>query len=168
MTSQFADMASSYNFFLRCRIHLVKFSYWFKFHANRGLTRNLEIGNKPVWVLPNIWWVGQIRDTKFGVNVSNEKLLNAAKCQGNSFYCFRVIKGNPTEGKTNALPPRLGLTFTRLVCIVECPFVISLLPINDSKYWRILSTLSDTLHTSRIETWRQSLTGFHKKHQERW
>ena len=35
-------------------------------------------------------------DTKFGTNVSNEKLLNAAKCQGYGFYPFWVIKRKPT------------------------------------------------------------------------
>ena len=56
------------NFFGRYRVSLVRFSYWFKFHVNiitgsgvmtifvyTGFTRNPEIGNTPVWVLPNIW-----------------------------------------------------------------------------------------------------------------
>ena len=80
-------------FFWRCFVSLVKFSYWSKFHVNiitgsgimtiffyKGLTRNPEIGNTPVWVLPNIWGLGQIRDTKFGTDISNEVLLNAGKC----------------------------------------------------------------------------------------
>ena len=62
----------------------------------KGLTRNLEIRNIPVWVLPNTWRLGRVWDTKFGANVSNEMLLNAAKCQGYSFYRFWVIKGKPT------------------------------------------------------------------------
>ena len=79
--------------FERCRVSLLKFSYWFKFHVNvitgsgvmtififKGLTRNPEIGNTPVCVLPNIWRLGQVRDTTFGTNVSNRMLLNAAKC----------------------------------------------------------------------------------------
>ena len=56
----------------------------------------MEIGNTPVWVLPNIQRLEQVRDTKFGTNVSNKILLNAAKCQGYSFYRFSVIKGKPT------------------------------------------------------------------------
>ena len=80
-------------FFWRCFVSLVKFSYWSKFHVNiitgsgvmtiffyKGLTRNPEIGNTTVWVLPNIWGLGQIRDTKFGTDISNEVLLNAGKC----------------------------------------------------------------------------------------
>ena len=64
-----------------------------KIYFYKGLTRNPEIRNTPVWVLPNIWWLGQVRDTKFDADVSNEMLLNAAKCQGYSFYRFWVIKG---------------------------------------------------------------------------
>ena len=110
-------------FFWRFLVFLVKFSYWSKFHVNmitgsgvmtifcyKGLTRNPEIGNTPVWVLPNIWRLEGVRDTKFGTNVSNEMLLNAAKCQGYSFYHFWVIKVKPTGGlKLSPSLPRLGL-----------------------------------------------------------
>ena len=88
-------------FFLRCFVTFVKFSYWSKFYVNiitgsevmtfsfyKGLTRNLEIRNTPVWVLSNIWKLGKVKNTKFGRNISNEILLNAAKCQGCTFYCF--------------------------------------------------------------------------------
>ena len=100
MTSQFSEMMSSSNFF---ELFCFKLSYWSKFHVNiitgsgvmtisfyKGLTRNPEIGNTPVWVLPNIWRLGRVMDTKFGTNVSNKMLLNAAKCQGYSFYSFWV------------------------------------------------------------------------------
>ena len=58
------------------------------------LTRNLEIGNTLVWVLPNIWRPGQVRDTKFGTNVSNKKLLNAVKCQVTAFTFFVSLREN--------------------------------------------------------------------------
>ena len=101
-------------FFWRYRVSLVKFSYWSSFHVNittgsrvitifvyKGLTRNTEIGNNPVWILPNIWRLGRVKDTKFDTNTSNKKLLNAAKCQSYNFYRFWVIKGKPTgERKT--------------------------------------------------------------------
>ena len=64
----------------------------------KELTRNPEIGNISVWVLRNIWRLGWVRDTKFGTNVSNEKLLNATKCQDYSFYRFLVFKGKQTGG----------------------------------------------------------------------
>ena len=81
----------------------------------KGLTNNLEIGNNPVWGLPNIWRLGWVSNTKFGTNVSNKILLNAAKHQGCSFYRFWVIKWKPieargVEGKTKP-PPRLGLSY---------------------------------------------------------
>ena len=59
----------------------------------KGLTRNPEIGNIPVWVLRNIWRLGLVRDTKFGIDVSNKILLDAAKYQCHNFYRFWVIKG---------------------------------------------------------------------------
>ena len=43
-------------------------------------------------VLPNIWRLGQIRDTKFGKNVTNGKLLNTAKFQIYITYRFWAIK----------------------------------------------------------------------------
>ena len=97
-------------FFRPCSISLVNFSYWPKFHVNimtgvtrifacKGLTRNLEIVNTPVWVLPSIFRPGEVRDTGFGPNVSNKMLLNALKCQGYDFYRLLVIKGKLTWGR---------------------------------------------------------------------
>ena len=65
----------------------------------KELTRNPEIGNTPVWFLPNIWRLGRVRDTKFDKDISNEMLLNAAKRQSYSFHRFLVITGKPTGGK---------------------------------------------------------------------
>ena len=58
MTSQLPKMTSSLDFFSRCRVPLVKFSWWSKFHiviitnsgvmtifVYKGLTRNPEIRN---------------------------------------------------------------------------------------------------------------------------
>ena len=111
MTSQFSDTKSSSN----CFVSLVKFSYWSKFHVNimtssrvmtiyfyKGLTRNRKSDITLVWVLPNIWRLGRVKD-KFGMNASNEILPNAAKYQGYSFYRFWVIKGKSTRGVK--LPP---------------------------------------------------------------
>ena len=58
-----------------------------------------------VWVLTNIWRLGWVRDTKFYTDIHNKMLLNPAKCQGHSFYCFWVIKGKPIEGAGVKLPP---------------------------------------------------------------
>ena len=75
-------------------VSFVKFSYSSKFHVNiitgsgimtilfyKGLTKNPEIGNTPVWVLPNILRRRQVMDTTFFKNVSNRILLNTAKFQ---------------------------------------------------------------------------------------
>ena len=90
-----------------CSISLVKFIFWPRFQVNlmTGVTtifvykesiRNLEIVNTPVWVLHNIWRVGEVRDTEFGTNVSNKMLLIAYKFQVYSFYRCWLIKGKPT------------------------------------------------------------------------
>ena len=46
----------------------------------------LEIPLPELWAKSGDW--GQVKDTKFGTNVSNEMLLNDAKCQDCSFYDF--------------------------------------------------------------------------------
>ena len=51
-------------------------------------------------------------DTKFGTDVSNKILLNAAKFQGYNSYRFWVIKGKPTGGGgggDNPPPPPMGV-----------------------------------------------------------
>ena len=72
--------------------------------------------------LPNIWRLGRVRDTKFGPNVSNKMLLNAAKCQGYSFCC--LLRENQQDGgggiKLPSPPPKLGLR-------VFCKFLAPLL-----------------------------------------
>ena len=134
MTSQISDM-TSLSIFWHFLVSLVKFSYWSKFHVSiitgsgvmtisfyKGLTRNPEIGNTPVWVLLNIWRLGRDTDTKFGMNVSNRELLNAAKFQGYSFHHFWVIKKKPTGRIKLPLPSplqRLGLD----ICFFHLNFV---------------------------------------------
>ena len=78
----------------------------------KGVTRNLEIGNTSVWVFSNIRRLGQVRDTKFGKNVSN-----VIECCKSFKSCWVVKKKNPTDGAgwgeglkiSPFLPPRLGL-----------------------------------------------------------
>ena len=72
------------NFFWRYwptfHLNIINSSGVMKIFLDEGLIRNPDIGNIPVWVSPSIWRVGRFRDSKFGTNVSNEMLLNAAKC----------------------------------------------------------------------------------------
>ena len=115
----------------RCFLSLVTFSYWSKFHVNiitgsgimtilfyKGLTRNPEIGNTPVCVLPNIWRLGRAMDTTFDTKIFDRMLLNAANFQSYNFYRFWVIKQKPTGGVGGKIAPPLPHTHTpRLVLI---------------------------------------------------
>ena len=57
-------------------------------------------------VLSNIWRPGQVRNSKFGMNVPSENPINAAKSQVYSFDCFCVIEKNyHREGKNNPHRP---------------------------------------------------------------
>ena len=103
MASQFSDMTSSPNFLNSVLFFLSILVMTIFFY--KGLTKNPEIGNTPVWFLPIIWRLVRVIDTKFGANVSNRMLLNAAKCQGYSFYHAWVIKGKPTRGGGKVTPP---------------------------------------------------------------
>ena len=96
--------------FWRCFVSLVMLSYRSMFHVNiftgsgvmtilfyKRLTRIPEMGNTPVWVLPNIWRLGKLRKPHLACFISFKMLLNATKCQGYSFYRFWVNNGNSTE-----------------------------------------------------------------------
>ena len=73
------------------------------------MTRNLEIRNSTVWILPNIWRLEKVRVTKFGTNVFHEILPDTAKYQGYSLYRLCVIKGKSTwRGRNYPFPPRLN------------------------------------------------------------
>ena len=117
MTPQFSDMTSLPNCFWCCFLSLVKFSYWSKFHViiitgsgvltiffYKGLTRNPEIRNTPIWIFSYIWRLGQVRNTKFDRNVSNKMLLNATKCQVTAFTISELLREKQDGGI------RLGLT----------------------------------------------------------
>ena len=95
------------NFFLRCLVSLVRFSYWSKFPAivitgsgvmtiffYKVLTRNPVIENTRVWVLHSIWRLGRVSDTKFGKNVSNKVLLIAAKFQVTDLALSEILRRN--------------------------------------------------------------------------
>ena len=63
----------------------------------KGLTGNPEIGNTPVWVLPNIWRLDWVSNNKFGTNVANEKLLNAANGRVTAFTVSDLLRENKQE-----------------------------------------------------------------------
>ena len=119
MASQCVVKASSSNFsdislFFLPRLHtlpsfmsislLVLVVWQFSFIRDWSEICKLEIlsfAQYPVWVFPNIWRLGRVRDAKFVSNVSNEKLLNASKSQDYSFKRFWVIKENQQGGNTH-------------------------------------------------------------------
>ena len=114
MTSQFADMTLSLNYFdvvlflLSILLLLLvqvscQHQQWSWY---RGFTRNPEFGDTPVWVLLDIWRLGEGRNTKFGSDIFNKMLLSAVKCNGYSFYRFWVIKEKKQNvgGKITAQP----------------------------------------------------------------
>ena len=128
MTSQFANMTSSSNCFDVVLFLLSSLVIDPSFILISSLVLELwqftfirvwpEIPKSgiPVWILPNIWRLGQVRDTKFGTVISNIMLLNAAKCQGYGFYRFWVITRKPTvrDKITPPSTPRLGLSWNFL------------------------------------------------------
>ena len=86
---------------MTCGISSVKSSYWSKFPVSiitgckvviffvyKKSTKNVEIRNAPVLILPNIWRLKRFKGSKVGANVFNEQLLNAGKFEGYSFYHF--------------------------------------------------------------------------------
>ena len=110
---QFVDMTSSFNYWSKLHVNNITGSGVMTIFVGKELTRSSIFGNTPVCVLSNIWRLGQVRDTKLATNVCNKKLLNAAKCQGYSFYRFWVIKGKPVTSSNqkrvndNVLPVEL-------------------------------------------------------------
>ena len=118
MTSQFSDMRLLSNFFDVVLILLWSLVTVPSFMSISSLVLELrqfpfirvwlEIRKSeipPVWVLPNLLRLGQVGDIKFGTNISNKMLLNAAEYQGHSFYRFWVFKGKSTvRGRGKIIP----------------------------------------------------------------
>ena len=110
MTSYFSDMTSWSNFFdvvwFSCQASLVTGP---SFMSLSSLVLvlwqfwNSKIGNTPVWVFPNIWTLGQIRNTKFGINVSNKMLLNAAFARVTPCTVSELLRKNQ-QGGVKLLP----------------------------------------------------------------
>ena len=144
MTSQFASMTSSSNFFDVILFLLSSLVAGQSFTASgvttvyfyEGLTRNLEIGNTPLWVLPNIWRQVSYR-YQIGTNVPNEILLNAAKYQVTAFTVFELLIGNQQGGVK--LPPTYTRVKKKYVTIGEHSMLFSNnnQPVNKNKidYW---------------------------------
>ena len=112
-------------------VSLVNFSYWCKFHIGiitgsgvktisfyKQLTRYPETRNNPFWVLPNIWRLERVWNTKFGKKVSNKMLVSAAEWQSYSFYRFWSMNRKPTVGRVEInfpLPPIPNQTSVKFI-----------------------------------------------------
>ena len=117
MTSQFAKMTSSSIFFdvVLCFLSSLDGA---SFKSISSLVLELrqftfirdgqkiqKSKKKKILVLPNIWRLEQVRDTKFGTDIFNEMLLNAAKCQGSTFTVSEVLRENQQGREGVKLPP---------------------------------------------------------------
>ena len=133
MTSQFADMTLSSNFFWRCFDSLVKFSCCFKLHVNiiagsgvmtiffyKRLNRNPEIRNTPVWVSPIIWKPGEL-----GIpNLARMFLIKCSYMMQNAkvtaFTVIAILRENlqgyqpPTRLSTLSAKLSANKTFTQI------------------------------------------------------
>ena len=116
-----------------CQIYILlqvscQYHYWFWSYDNffyKGLTRNLKITSSPVWIRPISGDWDRVSCTKFGTNISHEKLLNAGNCQDYSFYRFWAIKGKNQQGQGVKLPPTYLVLIT-IKSIKKTHFLIAL------------------------------------------
>ena len=123
MTLQFSDMVWTSTFFDVALFLLSRLVTGPSFMSISALTLELwqfsfikdwpEIRNRkyPVCVFPNIWRLELVRDTKFGMNVSNKILLNTANARVTAFTVSKLLRENQQEwgrgGKITLHPPTL-------------------------------------------------------------
>ena len=89
----------------KCHVNIITASGVMIMSIYRRLTRNLEMANTLVWVLPSIWRLEWVRNIKFGTNVSTKMLLNAAKSRVTAFIISDFLRENQQGWRI------LGLTF---------------------------------------------------------
>ena len=109
MTSHFVELTSS-TIFLRFSVSLFKFSYWLKFNVNIITASGVMTILFTVWVLPNIWRLERVRDTKFDMNVSSESYWMLENARVTVFTFLVLIRETQQVGvKLPPTPPRLRL-----------------------------------------------------------
>ena len=74
--------------------------------------------------MANIGGLGRVLDTKFGMDISSEMLLNPAKCKGHSFD--RAIKGKVTGKEGVNLHPSISLIIRFKALEIKTSTVINL------------------------------------------
>ena len=120
--------------FWRCFISLLNFSYWSKFHGNiitgssimtislyRRLTRKPKERNTPIWVFPNIWRLGRVKNTKFSKYFSNKS------------YCGKTNRG------LSYLSPRLGLRIQKIQVVSILCLQLSNLVLWEQQFLKLVS-----------------------------
>ena len=90
---------------IRCHVNIITGSGVMTIFFYKRLTRNPKIGNSHVWVLPNIWRLGRVSDTKHGANVSNKMLLKALKMPGLQLLPFMSYWGKSNRGAVKLPSP---------------------------------------------------------------
>ena len=117
MKSQFVDMTYR-QFFWRCHVFPVNFSYWSKFHVNiitgsgvmtilvyKRLTRIWKSEILPSGFFPisgncGELWIPNLAPMSLISYWILQKLLNSVKHQGYNIYRFLVTRGKSTGGNT--------------------------------------------------------------------
>ena len=115
--------------------------------------------------LPNIQRLGRVRDTKFGMDVSNEMLLNAAKYQSYSFDYFGVIMGKSIGSKV--IPPPLRVNFSELgfkqiilhdvICIYKLYFKSERIHLGHHHIRSKQKALSSSLRITKFEFFKNKI-----------
>ena len=92
-----------------------------QFSFIRYFTRNPEFGNTPVWVLPNIWRLGQVGNTKVGTNFSNKLLRNAANATVTAFSVSELLRVINYKLNTAFHFPKIHIfeTFMTSICDMD-------------------------------------------------
>ena len=121
-------------------VSLVNFSCWSKFQANiiagsgamiilfyKGLTRNLEIGNSPIWVFP-------ISKDCSELEIPNLPQMFPIKCYKmlqntivTAFTASELLRENQQREVKFPPPPRLGLKTKYLVLLTQLILLILIL-----------------------------------------
>ena len=133
----------------------------------KGLTRNPEIGNTPIWVLPNIWRLGRSRDTKFGRNVSNKMLLRVTV-----FTISELLRENQQGSKLSRNQVRVKLSIElNPNKVLDTILPTSMAPINSTFIGKIQNYLyhgSPKLQNAINETQSMSVFIIQKEHNRTW
>ena len=118
--SQFPNIIVKFSW--RCLVSLVKFSYWSKLHVNiitgsgvmtisfyKGLARNPEIGNTPVWVFPisGDWGEQGIRNLARTFLIKCYHMLQYTRIT--AFTVSELLRENQQGGGGNITLPPLSL-----------------------------------------------------------